>query len=557
MPDGLPPREIVPVRRAGRLTEVDVTAEAVAGLAADFANLPVWVLGEDQLADLEMLVSGAFAPLAGFMSAGDVASVCERGRLADGTPWPVPVVLDVADGVLGAGGRRLVLADHDAVPLAVLDVTERSPALALPDGRAARHARPAGAAATGLVRLSGPVRLFREFDHGPFRRLRRRPADTRRDLGDGPVLAFVTRRPVHSRQIGQLRHVAGQLRARLLLLPLVAGPAGEAGRPGTLVRAVSAAVRHLPPGTVMVPVPLAGDAGPGRQMALHARVAATYGATHLLADVPAGGAEATAAEAAGAVPTAVPVMPAGDWAYDRSAEVWRPLSLIEPGMELADLTAGEVEDLLDRGEEPPLWFTPAAVAAELRRARPPRSRRGLTVFLTGLPGSGKSTIARDLRDALSERGDRTASLLDGDLAAGLLPAAAAAPDADGDANVSRIGLVATEIARHGGIAICAAVAPHASGRAAVRRMSRETGDFVMIHVSTPAGVCGARERQCRQARRRAGLAGRSTGAFGAYEEPRDADLVIDTSEISRQEALEAVLGTLTVGGWLAAGDSGR
>ena len=109
------------------------------------------------------------------------------------------------------------------------------------------------------------------------------------------------------------------------------------------------------------------------------------------------------------------VLPAGDWAYDPRAEVWRPLSLIEAGTEQEDLTADQLGDLLDAGAPVPEWFTPPAVARELRRARPPRSERGFVLFLTGLSGSGKSTIARDLRDVLSERGDRRVSLLDGDL----------------------------------------------------------------------------------------------------------------------------------------------
>ena len=161
----------------------------------------------------------------------------------------------------------------------------------------------------------------------------------------------------------------------------------------------------------------------------------------------------------------IPVLSPGDWAYDPTAEVWRPLALIEAGTERTDLAIGELDDLLDRGEEIPAWFTPPAVAAELRRARPPRSERGLVVFFTGLSGSGKSTLARALRDALSERGDRTVSLLDGDLVRALLSAGLTFSRADRDLNIARIGFVATEIARHGGIAICAPIAPYAQARA--------------------------------------------------------------------------------------------
>jgi sulfate adenylyltransferase len=540
-----------------RRTEVDVTAEAVTGLGAGFASLPSWTLDENQLADLEMLLSGVFAPLTGFMTAADVSAVCESGTLADGFPWPVPVTLDVPEDAVPPAQRRLALNDPEGVPLAVLDISERSPALTpsmARAGRGGRHARPAGAAAplgradgpggaaaAGLVRLSGQVIQRRDPEHGPFRQLRRTPAQVQAELGEGPALAFITRRPLNARQIGQLRHVAGQLRARLLLLPLVTGTADVVATPEALVRTVRAATRHLPLGTLVVPLALASrDVSPERELALRALVAAAYGATHLFTDEPE----------APEVPTAIPVVSAGDWAYDRAAEVWRPLALIEPGTERADLAMGELEDLLDRGEEVPAWFTPPAVAAELRRARPPRSERGLVIFLTGLSGSGKSTIARGLRDALSERGDRSVSLLDGDLVRELLSAGLTFSRADRDLNIARIGFVATEVARHGGIAICAPIAPYAEARARVRSMVREVGDFLLVHIATPVEVCEARDRKGLYAKARAGVIDNFTGVSDPYEEPTDAELTIDTSAMSRQQSVDAVLRLLMTGGWL-------
>jgi sulfate adenylyltransferase len=539
-------------------TEVDVTAGAVTGLAAGFASLPSWTLDENQLADLEMLLSGVFAPLRGFMTAADVSAVRESGTLADGFPWPVPVTLDVPEDAVPPAQRRLALNDPEGVPLAVLDISERSPAL-MPStaqaGRGGRHARPVGAAppgraagpgrpaTAGLVRLSGQVIQCRDPEHGPFRQLRRAPAEVQAELGEGPVLAFITRRPLNARQIGQLRHVAGQLRARLLLLPLVTGTADVVTTPEALVRTVRAATRHLPLGTLVVPLALASrDVSPERELALRALVAAAYGATHLFTDEPE----------APNVTAAIPVMSAGDWAYDRAAEVWRPLALIEPGTERADLAMGELEDLLDRGEEVPAWFTPPAVAAELRRARPPRSERGLVIFLTGLSGSGKSTIARGLRDALSERGDRSVSLLDGDLVRELLSAGLTFSRADRDLNIARIGFVATEVARHGGIAICAPIAPYAEARARARSMVREVGDFLLVHVATPVQVCEARDRKGLYAKARAGVIGNFTGVSDPYEEPTDAELTIDTSAMSRQQSVDAVLRLLITGGWLPA-----
>ena len=198
-------------------TEVDVTAEAAAGPVVDITGLPSWTLTEGQLGDLELLLMGAFAPLTGFLGAADVAAVTEQGALADGTPWPVPVVLDVPESAVPASATKLTLNDPEGTPLAILDITGRFPVQQQERyAHTGRHARPESADAV-MVRLSGPVTGFREPEHGPFRALRRTPAQVRAELGDGPVLAFATRRPLNSRQIGQLRHFAGQ--------PDPAGPA--------------------------------------------------------------------------------------------------------------------------------------------------------------------------------------------------------------------------------------------------------------------------------------------------------------------------------------------
>jgi sulfate adenylyltransferase len=509
-------------------------------LPAELAGWPAWTPGDEQLGELELLTSGAFAPVGGYLTAADLSAVASRGELADGTPWPIPVTLTVPAAAVPAEAGRLVLQDPEGSPLAVIEITERTPVDASGDA----------------VLLAGPVTALRPPEHGPFRGLRRTPADVRAELGSAPVLALATRRPLGQRQLGQLRHLADQLRARILLLPLVAGPAELVVRPEALVRAVRAAARQLPAGTLVVPVPLPPQGGPVDDFRARAVVAAAYGATHLLTD---GGRVTGEPRDRSGRPDVdfdfkklgLEILAEGEWAYDPVAEVWRPLGRIEPGLERSEPPLAELGELLDRGEPLPAWLVPAGVAAELRRARPPKSARGVVVFCTGLSGSGKSTLARDLRDALLERGDRTVSLLDGDLVRRLLSAGLTFSRADRDLNIARIGYVATEVARHGGIAICAPIAPYAAARAGVRRMVSEVGDFVLVHVSTPLEVCEARDRKGLYAQARAGVIGSFTGVSDPYEAPDDADVVIDTSQVSRHDAVAAVLEQLTRGGWLA------
>jgi sulfate adenylyltransferase len=181
----------------------------------------------------------------------------------------------------------------------------------------------------------------------------------------------------------------------------------------------------------------------------------------------------------------------------------------------------------------------------------PPHRRGLVVFFTGLSGSGKSTIARGLRDALLELGSRTVTYLDGDVVRHLLSKGLTFSKADRDLNIRRIGFVAAEAARHGGLAICAPIAPYAATRAEVREMVESVGaDFLLVHVATPLEECERRDRKGLYAKARAGLIPEFTGISDPYEEPDDADLVIDTTHLSIEAAVSRVLDTLKAGGWV-------
>jgi sulfate adenylyltransferase len=479
-----------------------------------------------ELADLELLLSGAYAPLTGFLVRADMAALSRTGRLADGTPWPVPVTLDIPAELAAKldpadpARRTVVLTDLEGAPIAAIEATD---VWRIADNR---------------YGLGGPVRKMGDGGHGPFQRLRRTPEEVRSLLPPGRVLGVIADRPLHRPQLAQIAHAARTLAAHLLILIPISGHGPDGLPPEALVRAVFAARDRMPPATV-VAVPLAPRGDEMRDALLRSRVAAAYGVTHVLSTVevlPGAG---------------LRVLVPRELAYDNRDGQWRWRDDIPPRNRRLAMSPAEIDDLLDRGFPLPEWHTPPAVAKELSRVRPPRRHRGLVLFFTGLSGSGKSTIARNLADALRETGDRTVTLLDGDVVRRELTAGLGFSKADRDRNVRRIGWVAAEVGRHRGMAVACPIAPYEAARSAVRRMAVEAGaGFLLVHVATPLEVCERRDRKGLYARARAGQLRGMTGIDDPYEEPLDAELTVDTTTMSVAEAVEVVLGYLVENGWV-------
>jgi sulfate adenylyltransferase len=543
--------ESLPLPHGGTLIDRMVDERRSAELRAASYKWPSWDLTSRQLCDLELLLNGAFSPLGGFMTRRDYDAVCLEWRLASGLVWPVPVTLDVpvetADGL--SAGAMLGLRDPEGVMLAVLHVEEVWTPDRQAEGRALYGSAPAAASFVQDAQpccVGGCVEGLRLPTHHDYRGLRQTPRELRdrfRELGWSSVLAFQPEGPMHRADVEATLRAARAHGDALLIHPVSdVTDQSDVTHHGRM-RCFTTVMSEYVPGTAMLSLlPFSTRHAGTREALLQAIVRRNCGCDRVMLD----GATASTWEplepsmqelAIEPVPYPTLVYVADEGRYLANEE-------ISPLADVQRLSETELKKCLDTGREIPAWFTSREVADELRRIHPPRRRQGITIFFTGLSGSGKSTIANALLVKLLEAGDRTATLLDGDLVRKHLSSELGFSKAHRDLNVRRIGYVASEITKSGGIAICSPIAPYHATRLDVRRMIAPLGGFVLVHVATPLAICEQRDRKGHYAKARAGLIPHFTGISDPYEPPTDADVTLDTTSSSAADAVDLILGYL-------------
>ncbi|MFL6197030.1 MAG: bifunctional sulfate adenylyltransferase/adenylylsulfate kinase, partial [Thermoanaerobaculia bacterium] len=394
--------------------------------------------------------------------------------------------------------------------------------------------------------------------HYDFRHLRQTPAELRAELireGWRRVVAFQTRNPMHRAHCELTLRAAKEVRASLLIHPTVGMT-----KPGdidhyTRVRCYQAVLPRLPQHTAKLSLlPLAMRMAGPREAMLHALIRKNYGCTHFIVgrDHASPGNDKQGKPFYGPYDAqellrehqeelGVEMVPFKMVSYVEELDTYMPQDEIPPGMRTLDISGTELRRRLQEGRELPSWFTYPEVATELRRTHPPRHQQGFTVFFTGLSGSGKSTIASALLVKLMEMGGRPVTLLDGDIVRKNLSSELNFSKEHRDINIRRIGFVAAEITKNGGIALCAPIAPYDSVRKEVRAAVEPGGGFMLVHIATPIDVCEERDRKGLYAKARAGILKEFTGISDPYEEPADAELVIDTTRLSPEEAAQEIL----------------
>ncbi|MHB8533850.1 MAG: bifunctional sulfate adenylyltransferase/adenylylsulfate kinase [Sulfuricaulis sp.] len=564
----------------GILQNLRVDEARASVLKAESQNFPSITLTQRQLCDLELLMNGAFSPLDGFMSHDAYESVLQDMCLTDGTLWSIPINLDVPDelaGKLQIGGS-LGLNDAEGFMLAVL----RIEAIWKPDKkREAEIVFGTNSMAHPGVRylheavhdtyVGGKVEGIQLPAHYDFERLRDTPEELRRLFakhGWRHVVAFNTSKPMHRLHRDITLRAAKEAQANILLHPAVGMT-----KPGDLhyyarVHCYQAIRQHYPHGLAMLSLlPMAVRMAGPREALLNAIVRQNYGCSHFIVgpehaappDIRKGGARFYPRYAAQDLMAQhrdkldIRMIPIQEMMYVPEDDDFLPSERIErTGKKGIQFTESDLYRHLADNLEIPAWYSFPDVIAQLRKVCPSRDRRGITLFFTGLSGAGKSTIAKILYAKFIEAGGRPVTLLDGDVVRKNLSNELGFSKEHRDINVKRIGFVASEITKNGGVAICAPIAPYATTRRSVRDQIEQHGAFIEIYVATPIEVCEARDRKGLYAKARKGRVKEFTGISDPYDVPEHPEIRLDASQLSPMQAAQEIFLYLLREGYLDA-----
>ncbi len=549
------------------IPELFVSADSAQKLKADAAQLPSHDLTLRQLCDLELLMNGGFRPLRGFQTRDDYDAVVETMRTADGDLWPIPVTLDVSEAFASRTevGQDIALRDQEGVILAIMTVTDKW----VPDkSREAEKVFGANDTAhpavnylhhrAGSVYLGGPVTGLQPPVHYDFKGRRDTPNELRaffRKLGWRRIVAFQTRNPLHRAHQELTFRAAREAQANLLIHPVVGMT-----KPGdvdhfTRVRCYEAVLDKYPSSTTHLSLlNLAMRMGGPREALWHALIRKNHGLTHFIVGRDHAGPgknsqgkdfyDPYAAQElvrSHEAEVGIEMVDFKQMVYVREKAQYYPVDEVPDGSTVLDISGTELRRRLREGLEIPDWFSFPEVVAELRRTSPPRAQQGFTVFFTGLSGSGKSTIANALMVKLMEMGGRPVTLLDGDVVRKHLSSELGFSKEHRDINIKRIGYVASEITKNGGIAICAPIAPYAATRQEVREMIEQYGAFIEVHVATSIEECERRDRKGLYKLAREGKIKEFTGVSDPYDVPEKPELRVETENVDVDNCAQQVI----------------
>jgi len=557
----------------GKLIDLLVTGAEREDLARRAGEGPTLQLSPRAMCDLELLAMGGFSPLDRFMGKADYDSVLNNMRLANGLIWSIPITLPVASLEGIREGQEIALRNANNNLIAWMRVDEifeadaheeAAKGLACSDEE---HPTYREMLSWGKYRLSGPLKVMEMPQHFDFPELRRTPAEVRAclaEMGNPHVVAFQTRNPMHRAHEELTKRAAQESGANLLLNPVVGMT-----KPGdvdhyTRVRIYKALVENYydPQTTLLSLLPLAMRMAGPREVIWHAIIRRNFGCTHLIVGRDHAGPGKNSKGKSFYDPAAaremlkkhgdeigVTCLPYEEMVYLADEDRYEQITHVPPQHKVFSISGTQVRnDYLTKGRLLPSWFTRKETAEILSSAYPARHKQGCCIWFTGLPSAGKSTIADILTVLLMEHG-RQITVLDGDVVRTHLSKGLGFSREDRDVNILRIGYVASEIVRHHGVVICAAVSPYRETRNRVRAMMRNDA-FIETFVDTPVEICEQRDVKGFYGKARAGQIKGFTGVDDPYEAPLNPEITLYTGKETPQYNAERIMEYLIGQGYL-------
>ena len=547
----------------GKLVDLLTPVEELPDLKAQASDLPTVRISERSVCDLELLATGAFSPLETFMGEEDYQRVLAEMRLKDGHLFPIPITLPVDPVPHISLDQKITLCNAKNELLAVMTIEEiyewdlREAAECVFKSQDVRHPLVAEMHRWGKLYISGRLQILQLPKHYDFQDIRLTAQQTRQRLEEldcNNVVAFQTRNPLHRVHEELIKRATEESDGTLLLHPVVGMT-----KPGdvdhyTRVRTYRALAAHYhdPKRVLLALLPLAMRMAGPREAVWHALIRRNFGANHLIVgrDHASPGVDSTGKPFYGPYDAqelmeqsseelGVTLVPFREFVYLPDEDRYEEVSKVEAGTQTASLSGTQVrEQYLNAGKRIPEWFTRPEVADILSETHPPRHRQGVCIWFTGFSGSGKSTTAEVLIALLPEHG-RQVTLLDGDVVRTHLSKGLGFSKEDRDTNIRRIGFVASEIVRHGGTVICAAVSPYRATRNEVRSLMPD--HFVEVFVDTPLEVCEDRDTKGMYAKARRGEIQGFTGVDDPYEAPENPEIVLDTVDGQPEENASRII----------------
>ena len=546
-------------------------------LKAEANNYPSWQLTNRQICDLELILNGGFHPLDGFLSKDEYSSVVKEMRLKNGALWPVPITLDVDDefAIKNSNASKITLRDKEGFALAVLTISEiwkpnlKQEAKSIFGTTDTKHPGVNHLLNIGNNNyVGGTVKMISLPHHHDYNDFRHTPDDLKHDFkskGWDKIVAFQTRNPLHRAHFELTKNAMRELDANILIHPVVG-----LTKPGdvnhyTRMRCYQHVMNEYPKNSAKLSLlPLAMRMGGPKETLLHAIIRKNYGCTHLIVgrDHAGPGLDSKNNPFYGPYDAqemlnkyqreiGIEMVPFKFMVYIPKTKNYKPIDEVKKNEDYKTLSGTELRQLLDKGEGIPDWFTFRAVSGELERSNPPLTKRGLTIFFTGLSGSGKSTLANGLLIKLLEEGSRPVTLLDGDIVRTHLSSELGFSREHRSINIKRIGYVASEITKNGGIAICAPIAPYKKDRNYNRELISQVGGYIEVYVNTPLEKCEERDTKGLYALARKGKIKEFTGISDPYEEPKNAEIVINSSTASPEELVDQIYDAICERGYIA------